>query len=116
MKQPEVPQSPGDLLDNLVLASSVQFSGAAVIRIVGDSMRPALFDGDRVLIDRSAQPAAGDVVSVRIEGNGHIVGVWRTNGRSAWLEKRNPDYTPVALPPGRFSVDGVARKIVGRNL
>ena len=64
--------------------------GLAVVR--GRSMRPALRDGDRLLVRHGAAPRAGDLVVVRLPDG--VVAVKRATARRDggwWVERDNPD-------------------------
>jgi DNA polymerase V len=68
------------------------------VRVAGTSMVEAqLFDGDIAIVDRSAVPAAGDIVVVDVDGDRSFK-VW-TGRRSAPLAFANPTMTAYELPP-----------------
>jgi signal peptidase I len=63
--------------------------GVAVVR--GRSMRPTLYDGDRLLVRHGATPRAGDLVVVRLPDG--VVAVKRATRREPggwWVERDNP--------------------------
>ncbi|HZR36112.1 MAG TPA: S24 family peptidase [Nevskia sp.] len=68
--------------------------------VLGDSMdRAGIFDGDRVLVDRSLQPRNGDIVVAVMAGHGHTVKRLRGKNGSLSLEpeSNNPAHRSRAL-------------------
>ncbi|MCU1347103.1 MAG: hypothetical protein JWO56_133 [Acidobacteria bacterium] len=70
-----------------------------VIRVIGDSMSPALRDGDKVTVDtRLTSPSDGQVVAVYHHTDGGILGYWRRGQRGEfWLDKENAAFEEIRL-------------------
>lgn len=72
-------------------------SATYVVRVAGDSMVGAgIFDGDRVLVDRSLTAGEGDVVIAVVDGEFTVKRLRFCEGRPA-LFAENPGYPPVGL-------------------
>jgi len=64
------------------------------LKVTGDSMEPALFEGDLVMINSAdTTPADGVVFAVNYEGQALIKRLRRDSG-AWWLDSDNPRYTP----------------------
>ena len=71
-----------------------------LVRVAGDSMVLArLFDGDLAVVDRSLEPADGDVVVVDIDGERSFK-VWSRRHQRVRLSFANPRFPEFDLPPG----------------
>jgi DNA polymerase V len=75
-------------------------------------------DGDILVVDRSVQPRAGDIVIAVWDGNQPTCKVLQTFEHHIELHSANPDYPPIVLAPGTevevFAMVGLARQIIRR--
>lgn len=80
-------------------------------RVSGDSMRDAgINDGDIAVIDRSLQPADGDVIVAYVNEEFTIKYLDLTHKEDGYIELRpaNPDYSPIRIDStDNFRVWGV---------
>ena len=84
---------------------------AFALRVRGDSMTGKLFfDGDLVLLDRSARPKHQDVVAALIDQECTLKTLVVQNGKS-WLKAENPDY-PDLIPAHDLKIQGVAKAVI----
>lgn len=80
------------------------------LRVEGDSMRDAgILDGDLLVVDRSLDPAHGNIVVAVVDGEFTVKQLHRT--RSGWiLHAANPDFADIVMEEGReLQVWGVVR-------
>ena len=79
-----------------------------LLRVKGDSMRDdGIFDGDLVAVHRTSEARNGQVVVARIDGEITIKRLEMRTGHLRLLP-RNPDYTPIEVPPGAdFAIEGI---------
>lgn len=83
-----------DLNDLLIRNRPATF----LVRVDGDSMREkGLSDGDLAVVDRSVEPANGDVVVVDVDGNRSFK-VWAVKGGRIWLSFANHAYPVYPMP------------------
>ncbi|KRG43778.1 peptidase S24 [Stenotrophomonas pictorum JCM 9942] len=75
-------------------------------------------DGDILVVDRSVQPRAGDIVIAVWDGNQPTCKVLQTFEHHIELHSANPEYPPILLAPGTevevFAMVGLARQIIRR--
>lgn len=91
-----------DLNEHLVRNKPATF----IVRVAGDSMTGAgIFDGDELVVDRSLDPADGDVVIAVVDSE-LTVKTLRFAKEGPELHPANPDY-PVLRPSGELMVWGV---------
>lgn len=84
---------------------------AFALRVRGDSMTGRqFFDGDLVLLDRSAKPKNQDVVAALIDQECTLKTLVVKNGR-AWLKAENPAY-PALIPAHDLQIQGVAKAVI----
>ena len=84
----------GVALHRAVLPSWARAEGLICIRATGDSMEPAIHDGDLVVLDRaSAEPTDGQAFVLRT-GGGLIVKRLRRRGAAWEMTSDNPRYRP----------------------
>lgn len=77
-----------DLNDLLIRNRPATF----LVRVDGDSMREkGLSDGDLAVVDRSVEPANGDVVVVDVDGDRSFK-VWSHRGGLVWLSFANASF------------------------
>ena len=70
------------------------------VRVVGDSMvRAGIQDGDLLVVDRSLDPADGDVVIACVDGD-FTVKTLRKYGQEVRLEPANPAYPVIRFSQG----------------
>ena len=79
-----------------------------LLRVKGDSMREdGIFDGDLVAVHRTSEARNGQVVVARIDGEITIKRLEMRTGHLRLLP-RNPDFTPIEVPPGAdFAIEGI---------
>lgn len=84
---------------------------ASMIRVIGDSMEPTLFDGDEILVDGNnrAVGRTGGLYVLRRDG-GVMVKRLRREGRTIVIASDNPAYPEVAAGAGA----GDDLRIIGR--
>lgn len=70
---------------------AIEREGIFALRIQGDSMEPALHDGDVVAVDPNALPATGDVAVVCLRAEGLVVKRWHWRRGVIRLESLNPE-------------------------
>jgi repressor LexA len=81
------------------------------LRVRGDSMTGRqFFDGDLVLLDRSATPKHQDVVAALIDQECTLKTLHMKNGRT-WLKAENPAY-PDLIPAQDLQIQGVAKAVI----
>lgn len=86
-------------------------SDAFALRVRGDSMiGRRFFDGDLVLLDRSAKPKNQDVVAALIDQECTLKTLVVKNGK-AWLKAENPAY-PDLIPAHDLQIQGVAKAVI----
>ena len=90
-----------------------------IYTVSGDSMdRAGIFDGDRVVVDRSLQPENGDIVVAVLAGHAHMVKRLTGRKRESMLEPEssNPTHKSFQLRPHEGDViwgvvTGLVRKV-----
>lgn len=70
---------------------AIEREGIFALRIQGDSMEPALHDGDVVAVDPNALPATGDVAVVCLRAEGLVIKRWHWRRGVIRLESLNPE-------------------------
>jgi hypothetical protein len=94
-----IPQSPRNIAAAVQSLREVRDSRLRVVRVIGDSMEPALCNGAKVVVDTtSTTPSDGDLVAVYVRGSGGLLGRWTMLDGEARLEKSNPQVGVIALP------------------
>lgn len=84
---------------------------AFALRVRGESMTGRqFFDGDLVLLDRSAKPKNQDVVAALIDQECTLKTLVVKNG-NAWLKAENPAY-PDLIPVHDLQIQGVAKAVI----
>ena len=84
---------------------------AFALRVRGDSMTGRhFFDGDLVLLDRTASPKNQDVVAALIDQECTLKTLILKNGK-AWLKAENPAY-PDLIPAHDLQIQGVAKAVI----
>ena len=77
------------------------------VRVAGESMRDAgIFDGDLLVVDRSAEIRNGSIVVAALDGE-LVVKYLRMVGEKMFLVPGNPDYEPVAVHDRDLHIWGV---------
>lgn len=67
------------------------------VRLAGDSMKDAgLYDGDILVVDRSLEPAHGNIVVAVVNGEFTVKRLYRKGGQIQ-LTPENPLYTPIRI-------------------
>jgi len=84
---------------------------AFALRVRGDSMTGRqIFDGDLVLLDRSARAQHQDVVAALIDQECTLKTLLMKNGRT-WLKAENPAF-PDLIPTHDLGIQGVAKAVI----
>ena len=100
-----------DLNDYLIRHPAATF----FVRVDGDSMKDAgIFEDDLLVVDRSLQPANGDIIVAAVDGD-FTVKLYRTGATGVSLCPANVAYPVIRLKPGQEldyfgKVIGVVRK------
>ena len=77
------------------------------VKVAGDSMKDAgLFDGDILVVDRSAEVRNGCIVVAALDGE-LVVKYLRLVGERMFLVPANPDYEPVEVHDRDLHIWGV---------
>lgn len=96
---------------NLNFFGIIDRATAFLLRVKGDSMiGRKIFDGDLVLIEKTAQPRHRDIVVALIDNESTLKTLIRENGK-AWLHSENPAY-PDLIPFQELQIQGVARGVI----
>jgi repressor LexA len=79
------------------------------LRVRGDSMIGAgIDDGDLLLVHRTPEARAGQIVVARIDDEVTVKRL-RRKGRGVYLDSENPDCPPIHVAPGSdFAIEGLA--------
>lgn len=86
-------------------------SSAFFLRVRGDSMNGRLiFDGDLVLVEKSAEPRHEHIVAALIDQEVTLKTFIRDRGKN-WLRSENPNY-PDLMPLQDLQIQGVARGVI----
>ena len=93
-------------------ALGMRAADASIVAVAGDSMAPALLDGDEVLVDRADRVGErGQVYVVRVDDALAIKRLVRDG--DAWeLRSDNPAYPPRRVATGDLQVIGRARLLL----
>lgn len=71
------------------------------VRVQGDSMiGEGIHDGDILVVDRSLDPASGDIIIACVDGD-FTVKTYRSDKSGVRLEPANPDFPVVRMKPGQ---------------
>jgi SOS regulatory protein LexA len=82
-----------------------------ILRVKGESMRDeGIRPGDMVIVERSRNPKAGDIVIANIDGE-WTMKYYRTQGKRAWLEAANSEFPPM-VPEERLEIAAVVKAVV----
>ena len=82
-----------------------------MFKVSGDSMVNAgIFEGDTVIIKKTASAKDGDIVLAYIDG-GYTLKTYRNKNGKIWLQPENSSY-PIITPKESLSIFGVATGIV----
>jgi repressor LexA len=79
------------------------------LKVRGDSMVGAgIDDGDLLLVHRTPEARAGQIVVARIDDEVTVKRL-RRRGRGIYLDSENPDYPSIHVSPGsEFAIEGLA--------
>lgn len=78
----------------------------SAIAVDGDSMEPALRDGDEILVDAKPRPLRDGVHVVRVDGALLVKRLETGRPGVIVLKSDNPAYDPIELAPGEVAVVG----------
>lgn len=75
-----------------------RFDNLDIIRVVGDSMLPAIKDGEYIIVERSLSARNGDTVIANIDGELYVKRLYKIP-LEQWvrLESENDSYPPIEL-------------------
>jgi DNA polymerase V len=87
--------------------------GTFLMRVAGESMVLAgIFDGDLLVVDRSAEASSGDVVVAVLDGEFTVKRLF-VDGARCELRAENPRYAPIRLNAEEtLQVWGVVRHVI----
>ncbi len=89
-------------------------SATFYVRVSGDSMRAALFDGDILVVDRALEAAHNSIIVAYLDGK-FTVKRLQKQGDSIFLVPDNPAYTPIIVSDDvDFEVWGVVTHCIHR--
>jgi len=86
-----------------IFALNVDDRRAFAIKVTGNSMEPALSEGDMIVCSPSKSPTNGDAAVVRTRSEQVFIKYWMKRGEQVTLESANPDYEPIKLPIGEIA-------------
>lgn len=86
-------------------------------RVAGDSMSgEGIAEGDLLVIDRSLEPAHGDLAVCCLDGEFTLKRLRFDGPRRLWLMPSNPNYRPIEITPEcRFKVWGIVTHTIKAN-
>jgi repressor LexA len=85
---------------------------AFFLRVRGDSMiGRRIFDGDLVLVERTARPGHLSIVAALIDQQVTLKTLIHEEGNAAWLRSENPT-SPDLIPLQDLEIQGVARSVI----
>jgi repressor LexA len=100
-----------DIEDYLSVDESIAKQANFALRVRGDSMTPAIYDGDLVLVKYTRQANNGDIVIAFLEDEGEAtVKTLRKDGSDLFLEAINPRYRPIKDRP--FEIVGKVTSLI----
>jgi repressor LexA len=106
LAEDEAARRPGLLSPDLLRALGVRSAAASLIRVEGDSMLPALSDGDEILVDRDRRtPGAKGIFVVRVGGELMVKRLRAALG-GVELVSDNPAYAVHFVRAGAIEVIG----------
>ncbi|HSI13767.1 MAG TPA: XRE family transcriptional regulator [Chthoniobacter sp.] len=86
-----------------IFALNVDDRRAFAIKVAGNSMEPALHEGDMVICSPAQQLHNGDAAVVRTRSENVYIKYWHKRGDRVLLESANPDYKPIEYPVGEIA-------------
>lgn len=100
-----------DLNEHLIAHREATF----FVRVKGHSMTGAgIRDGDLLVVDRSLEPASGDIVVAVVDGELTVKRLWRRAGRVRLLAE-HPGFAPIEFREGQeLTVWGVVTSVIHR--
>jgi phage repressor protein C with HTH and peptisase S24 domain len=78
----------------------------SAIAVDGDSMEPALRDGDEILVDAAPRPLRDGIHVVRVDGTLLVKRLETGRPGAIVLKSDNPAYDPIELAPAEVTVVG----------
>lgn len=81
-----------------IFALNVDDRRAFAIKVAGNSMEPALHEGDMVICSPAQQLHNGDAAVVRTRSENVYIKYWHKRGERIVLESANSDYKPIEFP------------------
>lgn len=91
-----------------------KFEKLDIIRVVGDSMLPAIRDGEYIIVEREGEARSGDTVIANVDGELYVKRLHKLPfSKYLRLESENSEYPPIALDTDEkleaFSIIGIVR-------
>lgn len=81
-----------------IFALNVDDRRAFAIKVAGNSMEPALHEGDMVICSPGQRLHNGDAAVVRTRSENVFIKYWHQREDRVLLESANPDYKPIEFP------------------
>lgn len=97
-----------NIKENSLLPESLGLRKEALMicDVSGDSMNDVnILDGDKLLVDKSANPQDGSIIIAKIEGKLYVKRLRQIEGKT-WLYSENKNYLPICIDDTDFSIYG----------
>lgn len=97
-----------NIKENSLLPESLGLRKEALMicDVSGDSMNDVnILDGDKLLVDKSANPQDGSIIIAKIEGKLYVKRLRLIEGNT-WLYSENKNYLPICIDDTDFSIYG----------
>lgn len=87
-------------IDYIALPPSMMFSGKAFGNVAqGDSMEPAIHDGDLLIFQEIPEVVSGQIGSFSLNGKFYCKRFRKYADGTCWLLSDNPEYAPIPIRP-----------------
>lgn len=87
-------------IDYISLPPSLLFSGKAFGNIAqGNSMEPAIHDGDLLIFQETPEVESGQIGSFSLNGKYYCKRLRKYTDGTCWLLSDNPEYAPIPIKP-----------------
>lgn len=102
-------------LVQMVVAGAVMAGLALLViwpyRVSGNSMYPAFYDGQWLVINKMGQPKAGDVVVFKYQNTELLKRIIRPAGEGFWVEGDNKDFSTDSREFGAVPKTAIVGKV-----